>query len=71
MRGAAVAKKRGRPVKESGRSNGRIVISCTDEYEEYFTNLANELRTTNSGAFDRIVAEWAKANGHALPPPRI
>jgi hypothetical protein len=54
----------------SHRSRGRIIITCSEAYEDWANQLADRLRTTKGGAFDRIAAEWAAANGFDPPPPR-
>jgi hypothetical protein len=71
MRAPAVAKKKGRPAKPSGQTKGRLVITCNSEYEKWVGDLADHLRTTTSGAIDRVLAEWAEFKEYPPPPPRI
>lgn len=68
-----VAKKRGRPAGNSRASDAprRIILLATPEYDDWLEARADELRTTKSGAIDRMLAEWAKANDTAPPPRRI
>lgn len=67
-----VAKKRGRPA-QTVRPEGprRIILQATPEFEAWLDRRAAQLRTTRSGAIDRMLAEWAETHDTEPPPPRL
>lgn len=67
------AKRAGRPAKK-GRDKvepRRIIMLVSPEYDEWLERRAVQLRTTKSGAIDRMLAEWAAAESVESPPARI
>lgn len=49
----------------------RIIMLVSPEYDEWLERRAVQLRTTKSGAIDRMLAEWAAAESVESPPARI
>jgi restriction endonuclease Mrr len=66
-------KKRGRPEGEAEDPDEvtTIAIQATKRYRRFVNGVASSLRTTQSGAFDRIFADWCERNGYGTPPPRV
>ena len=70
---ATVAKKAGRPAKSNRDKTEprRIIMLVTPEYDDWLERRAVQLRTTKSGAIDRMVSEWATQTNTESPPARI